>query len=89
MIAAALLLADTPAATAVAPPAPAAPAAASAAKPAPEKTAAAKSNDRVVCRTEAVTGSMFPKKVCYSTQQAAERRQDERENLEKIQNLSH
>ncbi|WP_324945205.1 hypothetical protein [Phenylobacterium sp.] len=89
MIAAALLLADTPAATPAAPPAPTVPAAANAAQTAPAKTAAATSTDRVVCKTESVTGSMFPKKVCYSTQQAAERRQDERQNLEKIQNLSH
>ena len=48
-----------------------------------------KDGDHMVCKTEAVTGSMFPKKTCYSAKEMAQRQQDERANLEKIQNASH
>lgn len=80
MFAATVLLADTT---------PAAAAAASTVSPA-TVTAAPKADEakkpRLVCRTEAVTGSMFPKKTCYSVEDAAQRKQDERANLERMQN---
>ena len=80
MFAATVLLADTT---------PAAAAAANTVSPAtvtaaPNADAAKK--PRLVCRTEAVTGSMFPKKTCYSVEDSAQRKQDERANLEKMQN---
>jgi hypothetical protein len=50
---------------------------------APAKTA---EKPKLICKTEAVTGSLFPKKSCYTSDQLAQRRQDERENLEKMQN---
>ncbi|THD61602.1 hypothetical protein [Phenylobacterium sp.] len=75
MIASALFMADTPAvadaAKTDAPPAKAADA--PAAKP------------KVVCHTESVTGSLTPKKTCYNVEQSAERKQEERQDLEKMQ----
>jgi hypothetical protein len=41
---------------------------------------------RVICKTESVTGSLMPKKTCYTSDDLAQRRQEERANLEKIQN---
>lgn len=84
MLAATIMLADTTpvAATAATTPAPAATAA-------PTKAAAKASDDKVVCKTEAVTGSLFPKKTCYSTKELAQRQQEERANLQKIQEQSH
>ena len=70
------LLADTPAAATTPAPAPAAAAAA------PVKA----DKPKVVCHTEAVIGSLMPKKTCYTSEQMAQRRQDERENLQKMQN---
>ncbi len=40
---------------------------------------------RLICKTEAVTGSMFPKKTCYSSDDLAQRKQEERANLERMQ----
>ena len=89
MFAASILLADTTPAAAAAAAAVSPPAAANTVSPATVTAApkAAPANKpRVVCRTEAVTGSMFPKKTCYTTDQMAQRRQDERQNLEHMQN---
>jgi hypothetical protein len=85
MFAATIMLADTTpaaatAATAAAPTA-AAPASAAKAAEAP-KTA----KPKIVCRTEAVTGSMFPKKTCYALDDLAQRQQEERKNLQQMQN---
>jgi hypothetical protein len=78
MLAATLLMADTPAA-----------AAATTFTPATVNAAAApaKTDDKpkLICKTEAVTGSLMPKKTCYTSDQMAQRRQDERANLEKLQ----
>jgi 3-oxoacyl-ACP reductase-like protein len=80
MLAATLLMADTPAAAA----------AATTVTPATVNGAAApaKTDDKpkLICKTEAVTGSLMPKKTCYNSDQMAQRRQDERANLERIQN---
>lgn len=79
MLAATIMLAETTpaAATAAATVAPAtAPAA-----PAKAKT----DKPRVVCRSESVTGSLMPKKTCYTTDDFAQRQQDERQNLERMQ----
>jgi invasion protein IalB len=82
MFAASMMLAETTPAAATA--AAAAPTAAAPAAPA----VAAKKDEkpRLICKTEAVTGSLFPKKTCYTSDQLAQRQQDERQNLEKIQN---
>lgn len=48
---------------------------------APPPAVASKAKDDVVCKTEEVTGSRFPKKVCYSKAEAAERRQLEQDHL--------
>jgi hypothetical protein len=80
MFAATILLADTT---------PAAASAAQAAAPAtPAKPAAADkpAKPRMICKTEAVTGSLFPKKTCYDPAELAQRREDERKNLEQMQN---
>jgi len=78
LIAASLLLAD------------AAPAAASSTVSPATVTAPAKAppanKPRVVCKTESVTGSLMPKKTCYTTDDLAQRQQDERQNLQKMQN---
>ena len=84
MLAATIMLADaTP--TAAATTTPATPAAA--AKPAAKTDKA--DADKVVCKTEAVTGSLFPKKTCRSAKDSAQIQQEERANLEKIQQNSH
>jgi hypothetical protein len=79
MLAATILLADAT---------PAAAAAATTVSPATVTATAkdAKANKpRLICKTEPVTGSMFPKKTCYASDDMAQRRQDERANLERIQ----
>jgi hypothetical protein len=87
LIAVAILADATPAAAAV----PAQPAAASApaAAAAPAAAPAAKPKPKVVCHTEAVIGSLFPKKTCTTVDQANEQRQAERQDLEAIQGKSH
>jgi len=90
MFAASILLADTTpaaaaAANAVTPPAAATDTVSPATVTAAPKAAPA-NKPRVVCRTEPVTGSMFPKKTCYTTDDMAQRKQDERANLEHMQN---
>ncbi|MGZ3403540.1 MAG: hypothetical protein ACXWKN_10060 [Phenylobacterium sp.] len=84
MLAATIMLADTTPAAATAATTPA-----RAATAAPAKDAAKATGDRVVCKTEVVTGSMFPKKTCYSTKDFAQRQQEERANLQKMQEQSH
>lgn len=75
LLAATVLLADTTpaAATAATQPAPAADAAKKTEKP------------KVICRSEAVIGSLMPKKTCYTVDEMAQRKQDERQNLERMQ----
>ena len=81
MLAATVLMADTtPAAAAAATTASPTPAAGAAA---PAKTA---DKPKLICKTEAVTGSLMPKKTCYTSDDLAQRRQEERANLEKMQN---
>jgi len=84
MLAATLLMADTPAAATAATTTPALANAKGAAAPA--KTA---DKPKLICKTEAVTGSLMPKKTCYSSDDFALRQQDERRNLERIQEMSH
>lgn len=80
MLAATLILADaTPAAATAA--ATAQPAAAAT----PAKPAAKPAEDRLICRSEAVTGSLMPKKTCRRASDMARERQEQRENLERIQ----
>jgi invasion protein IalB len=80
MLAATVLMADTT---------PAAAAAATTVTPAsaPAAAAPAKTADKpkLICKTEPVIGSLISKKTCYTSDQMAQRRQDERENLEKMQ----
>jgi invasion protein IalB len=82
MLAGTMMLAETTPAAATAATAAPTPA------PAPASPAVAKKDDkpRVICKTEAVTGSLMPKKTCYTSDQYAQRQQDERQNLEKMQN---
>ena len=80
MFAATILLADTT---------PAAATAASTVTPATvtaKAAAPAANKPRLICKTEAVTGSMFPKKTCYTADDLAQRKQEERANLERMQN---
>lgn len=79
LLAATILLADTT---------PAAVSAAAEAAPAPAKpVAAAKpAKPRMICKTEVVTGSLFPKKTCYDPEELAQRQQEERKNLQQMQN---
>jgi uncharacterized protein (DUF2147 family) len=78
LFAASMMLADaTPAAaTAVTPVQPAAAAA-------PAKKA---DEDKMVCKTEAVTGSLFPKKTCRLKSEFAHEQQEQRQNLQRMQN---
>jgi len=80
MFAATILMADTT---------PAAAAAATTVTPAtvsaPTTKDAKADKPRLICKTEAVTGSLMPKKTCYTSDDLAQRRQEERANLEKIQ----
>jgi invasion protein IalB len=84
-MAATVMLADTTPAAAAAATSATTPAPAAAAAAAPAK----KDADHVVCKSEAVTGSLFPKKTCYSTRDQQQRQAEERQNLEKIQQMSH
>ena len=87
MLAATIMLAETTPAAATA--AAVSPAATTAAAVSPAAAAAAPDKakkPRVVCRSESVTGSLMPKKTCYTTDDFAQRQQDERQNLERMQN---
>jgi hypothetical protein len=80
MFAATILMADTT---------PAAAAAASTVSPATVTAtpkAAPANKPRLICKTESVTGSLMPKKTCYTSDDLAQRKQEERANLEKMQN---
>jgi hypothetical protein len=81
MFAATILLADTT---------PAAATAAATVAPATVTAPAAKAErtekPRLICKSEVVTGSLFPKKTCYTSDDLAQRRQEERANLERMQN---
>jgi hypothetical protein len=79
MFAATILLADTTPAAATAATTPAA-------APAKPAAAAKPAQPRMICKTEAVTGSLFPKKTCYDPAELAQRREEERKNLEQMQN---
>jgi hypothetical protein len=61
-----------------------------AAPPAPVSAEQAKKADKdgakLICKSESVTGSLFPKKTCYRADEMAARKQEERMNLEKTQN---
>lgn len=64
----------------------AAPATATSAAPAPALAAAAKpaqkpTADDMVCKTEQVTGSMFPKKICRKKSEADAARAEEQANI--------
>lgn len=74
-----VLAAATPDAT----PAPAAAAPANAAAPAKKPAA-----DEVVCRTEQVTGSMFPKKICRKKSDMDAERAQEQANIRNQQKSS-
>jgi hypothetical protein len=80
MFAATILMADTT------------PAAAAATTVSPATVTAPTTKDakadkpRLICKTEAVTGSLFPKKTCYASDDLAQRRQEERANLQRMQN---
>jgi invasion protein IalB len=80
MLAATVLMADTTPAAA----------ASTTAKTAEAPAPAAKKTEKpkLICKTESVTGSMMPKKTCYSSDDLAQRQQEERQNLERIQTLS-
>ena len=84
MLAATMMLAQggtpaTPSDLTAAPPAPAT------AKATDAKTSA-KDPGRLICHTEAETGSLMAKKTCYRADDMAERKQQERSNLEHMQN---
>jgi hypothetical protein len=84
MIAATMMLADVaPGAAIATTTAQATPASAPAAATA---AAAAKPKDKLICRSESVTGSLMPKKTCYLESERAQQKQEQRQNLEKVQN---
>ncbi|HSV04071.1 MAG TPA: hypothetical protein VLI41_12790 [Phenylobacterium sp.] len=74
----AVLAASTPAAPEGAAPAPA---------PAATARAPAKKKDDVICRTEQVTGSMFPKKVCRSKAESARQTAEQQQQIRHDQRL--
>lgn len=77
MLAATVLFADTT---------PAAAKAADAVTPATSAAPVTKTEKpKVICKSEQVTGSLMAKKTCYTQDQMAQRRQDERQNLERLQ----
>ena len=82
LLAAAVLMADTPAAADAAQAAPAQ-ASAPAAPPGSDRKQLAKKG--MVCHNEAVLGSKMPKRVCMTPEQAAERKQADRELTEQLQ----
>ena len=77
LFAAAILLAETTPA--------AAGAQAVAAPPAAAAPAQKVNKDGLVCHTEEIVGSRIPKKVCFTPEQAADRAQQDRENLDHMQ----
>lgn len=89
MFAATILLADTTpaAATAAATVTPATVAAPApvAAAPIPAAQVAKTEKPRMICRTDPVTGSLFPKKTCYAADDYARNQEEQRRNLEQMQ----
>jgi hypothetical protein len=86
MLAATIMLAEastpaTPSDLTAAPPAPA-----SAKAVAADAKAPAKDAGRLICHTDTATGSLMAKKTCYRADDMAERKQQERSNLEHMQN---
>ena len=85
MLAATLMMAQSSAATpsdiTAAPPAPA-----TAAQVAADAKKPAKDPGRLICHSETATGSLMAKKTCYRADDMAERKQQERDNLEHMQN---
>lgn len=80
LLAAGALLADaTPAASA------AAQLAASPAAAPPAEAAKKPEKPKLVCHSVSTTGSLFPTKVCVNPKDAADRRQQDRDALEKMQ----
>jgi hypothetical protein len=74
MLAAVVLMADTPAAAPADPPA------------APPVSARKKlTREGMICRNEPVLGSKMPKRVCMTASEAAERQKADRELTERIQ----
>lgn len=74
----AALAASTPSDTAT-------PSASSPTAPAAAAAPASSKKSDMVCKTEEVTGSRFPKKVCYSKAEAEERQRLEQEQLRQNQ----
>jgi hypothetical protein len=52
---------------------------------APAATVAKPDKDRQICKTEALAGSRVPKKVCATKAEWDARRQDDKEQLDKMQ----
>jgi len=76
--------------------APAGDAGASASPPpsAPGATAAvapakAQKSDELICHSEEVLGTRFPKKICYTRSELADRSRQDQENLNHMQSMSH
>lgn len=88
VLAAAAVAADAAPATSPAPitsPAPAAAAAPAAPAAKPVVTAKTNAKSDVVCKTEQVTGSMLPKRVCYNKAEAESIRAEEQQRLRESQ----
>jgi invasion protein IalB len=79
LLAAAVLMADSATAVQADPAAPASPATTASAK---------KAADKLVCQKEAVIGTRLTTKKCRTASQIAERRREDRANLEKMQQIS-
>ena len=77
ILAATMMLAETT---------PAAATAATAVQPAAAPTPAKKPvEDKLVCKTESVTGSLFPKKTCRHQSEFAHDQQEQRQELQRMQ----
>jgi hypothetical protein len=74
----------TPSDITAAPPAPA-----SSAQIAADAKKPAKNPGRLICHTETATGSLMAKKTCYRADDMAERKAEERQNLERMQTNGH
>ncbi len=77
LFAAAVLLAETTPAAAGNP--------ADATPPAAAKAPPKVNKDGLICRTEEVLGSRIPKRVCFTPEEAAQRAQEDRTNVEHMQ----
>ena len=54
---------------------------------APAKSAQKAADSEVICKTEQVTGSIFPKKVCRRKSDAEAARADQQQNLRDVQHV--